>query len=82
MGLDVEAISRATFVTCRNEENCDDTHHFVGSLRKRRDGLKAGCYVKGNGGRCFGFRAGSYTGYSEWRRQLSLLALEVEPEEV
>ena len=82
MGLDIAAISKAKLVACRGDEECDDTHYCVGSYRKRRDGLKSGCYIVGKGGRSFNFRAGSYVGYSEWICQLSLLSLAVEPEEV
>jgi len=82
MGVDIIAISKAKLVTCRGGEECDDSHYGVGSPPSRRDGLKPGCYVVGKGGRSMGFRAGSYAGYSDWKRQLSLLALEVEPEVV
>ena len=82
MGLDIVAISKAVPIQCEGDDSCDETHFTVGSYRKRRDGLKPGCYVKGKGGREFGFRAGSYIGYSDWRKTLCLLALRVPPEEV
>jgi hypothetical protein len=82
MGVDIIAISKAKFVACRGDEECDEKHYGVGSYRKRRDGLKPGCYVVGKGGRSMGFGAGTYAGYNDWKRQLSLLALGVEPEEV
>ena len=82
MGLDVVAISKATRVACRGGEECDETHYGVGSYRKRRDGVKPGCYIVGNGGRSRFVTYVPYAGYSAWRRQLSLLSLGVEPEEV
>jgi hypothetical protein len=83
MGLDIIAISKARLVKCRNnDEVCLETHFSVGAYRKRRDDVKAGCYVVGKKGRSYGFYAGSYFGFGEWKRQLSLLALGVEPEEV
>lgn len=82
MGLDIVAISKAVPIECEGGDACDETHFTVGSYRKRRDDLKPGCYVKGKGGREFGFRAGSYTGYSDWKRELCLLVLGVLPEEV
>ncbi len=82
MGVDVVAISKARAVACQGDEACDETHYGFGSYPKRNDGLKTGCYVVGKGGRSFGFRAGSAAGYNHWRRELSLLAVGVEPEEV
>jgi hypothetical protein len=83
MGLDIIAISKTRLVKCLNDdEECLETHFSVGTYRKRRDGVRAGCYVVGKGGRSYGFTAGSYFGYGEWKRQLSLLALGAEPEEV
>ena len=77
MGLDVVAISKATRVACRGGEECDETHYGVGSYRKRRDGVKPGCYIVGNGGRSRFVTYVPYAGYSAWRRQLSLLSLGV-----
>jgi hypothetical protein len=82
MGVDIIAISKAKLVACRGDEECDDSHYVVGSSPSRRDGLKPGCYIVGKGGGSMGFRAGSYAGYSGWKRQLSLLALGLTPEEV
>jgi hypothetical protein len=82
MGVDIVAVSRAVPIPCKGDDSCDETHFTVGSYPKRRDGLKPGCYVKGKGGREFGFRAGSYIGYSDWRKTLCLLALGVVPQEV
>jgi hypothetical protein len=82
MGVDIIAVSRAVPIPCKGDDACDETHFAVGSYRKRREGLKPGCYVTGKGGRDFGFRAGSYSGYSDWRKTLCLLALGVLPEEV
>ena len=82
MGLDVVAISKATRVACWGDEECDETHYGVGSYRKRRDGVKPGCYIVGNAGRSSFVVGVSYAGYSAWRRQLSLLSLGVEPEAV
>jgi hypothetical protein len=81
MGLDIIAVSKAKQVACIGGDECDDTHWPVGRSVKRRDGLKPGCYVAGRGGRDTGF-AINYNGYNEWRRELSILALGVLPEEV
>src|SRR4051812_20179100 len=82
MGLDIVAVSKVRRIECDGGEECDERHFTVGSYRKGRDDLKPGCYVKGKGGRDFGFRAGTYIGYSDWRTELCLLALGVSPEEV
>jgi hypothetical protein len=43
--------------------------------------MKPGCYVAGRGGKDTGFSI-PYSGYNAWRRELCLMALAVEPEEV
>ena len=82
MGVDIYGISKAKYVACQgDDEDCDETHYTVFAYPKRRDGLKLGCYVIGKGGRSCYVRF-SYGGYDAWIRQLSRLALGVEPEEV
>ena len=81
MGLDVIAVSKAKYLACSGGDECDDTHWPVGRSPKRRDGLKPGCYVAGRGGRDTGFYI-NYSDYNDWRRNLSILALGVPPEEV
>ena len=83
MGLDIVAISKAVPVECHGGDACDETHfQFCPHPNKRREGLNLGCHVVGRGGRSMGFGAGTYAGYDAWRRELCLLALGVEPEEV
>lgn len=55
MGLSIRAISKATPVKCDGGENCPDEHEEIGSFPLRREGLKPGCYVAGEGGRSFYF---------------------------
>ncbi len=82
MGLDIVSISRARRVACRGGEECTDSHLEVSSYQNRKDGLKSGCYVKGKGGRSFGFRACSYFGYYLFRQELSLFFLGVMPQDI
>jgi hypothetical protein len=83
MGLDIIAISKAVPIKCQGGEECDDTHYgFCPEPEKRREGLKPGCHIIGKGGRWMHFRAGSYAGYGNWRRELAVLALGVEPQEI
>ena len=82
MGLDIVAVSKAVPIECKGGDACDETHFTVGYYAKRRDRLKPGCYIKGKGGQEFWFRAGSCSGYSDWKIDLCLLALGVSPEEV
>src|SRR6516164_9643288 len=83
MGLDIMALSKAVYIECDGGDECDETHfEFCPHPDKRREGLKRGCHVVGKGGETIGFRVGSYSGFSFWKRHLSLLCLGVEPEEV
>ena len=81
MGLQVVALSNVKPVACTGGDECDDTHWPVGQSRRRRDGMKPGCYVAGRGGKDTGFSI-PYSGYNAWRRELCLIALAVEPEAV
>lgn len=80
MGVDVWAMSKATLVKC-NEESHSDDHCYIAPYRKRLDGLRSGCYRVGKGGRNLGFRVGSYLDFDQWIRELSIMALGVQPEE-
>ena len=70
---------------CRGDESCDpeciEEHLTIGTPGRGRDAVKMGCYIAGRGGRAFDLDF-SYGGYSTWMRRLSLLALDVEPEDV
>jgi hypothetical protein len=81
MGVDVWAMRKAELVRCRGEESHSDDHCYVAPYRKRLDGLRSGCYKVGKGGRDFGYRVGSYLDFDQWRRELSIMALGVLPEE-
>jgi hypothetical protein len=50
--------------------------------KTRLTGMKHGLYEYTEQSKQHGFRAGSYSGYNWWRRQLCQFALGVEPEEV
>lgn len=83
MGLDVIAFEHATPVLDHlNQTECDE--HYVAyadcfpqSFRGLEDGR---CYELS--GLDFGFRAGSYSGYNEWRDNLAQRALGVSAETV
>lgn len=85
MGLDIVACSRIKFIReVRDDEELtfDDDSIWLGGddFVERQDGLRHGLYdVEGDE---FHFRAGSYSGYNNWRSELSLAALEVAPEVV
>ncbi len=78
MGLYTTAIRKATLVPCELED-CSQPGH-VKVYEGRLDGRATGCYV-GNGPG-LSFSAGSYSGYNNWREQLSQLMLGVKPETV
>jgi hypothetical protein len=84
MGLETFAISKAKWVVRSSTEEDDDGEcpFYVGGGRSQSDGMRPGVYVVGKGGRVFDGYSGTATAYNEWRRQLSLLALGVEPETV
>jgi hypothetical protein len=94
MGLDITAYERLHLVTAKpvgewdtGATNFSDAAYLAGRVtlyvlepfRDRADGLVDGDYDKG--GEEHGFRAGSYGGYNEWRRQLARL-VDVTPEEL
>lgn len=85
MGLDISAYSELTPSTNVLEDDriVGITQSLLDQTEKdfpgRTVGLSAGVFsFRGN----LGFHAGSYGGYGNWRRKLSLLALGVTPEEV
>src|SRR5580692_7205441 len=93
MGLDISAYSKAAGVflgpdeqfTEEQQDELRETDNVVhvystGGFEERLDGLALGFYRLQ--GEVMGFRAGSYSGYNWWRRHLSLMALEEEPEDV
>ncbi len=84
MGLETIAISKAKWLRrhCNEDDDNADFVYFVSPSDRRRDGMKFGVYGVGKGGRVFDGWDGPYSIYNEWRRELSLLALGVEPEEV
>ncbi len=83
MGLDVIAFEHATPVRGHLDQTDCDEHYvadadgFPQSFRGLEDGR---CYEFS--GRDFGFRAGSYSGYNEWRDRLAERALGVSAETV
>jgi hypothetical protein len=83
MGLETIAISKARWVADDGGEDAwpgDPGYRFsVSSTRERLDGWKSGHYVVRKGGRIFNGWDGPYSAYNEWRKELSLLALGVEP---
>jgi hypothetical protein len=81
MGLDIVGFSRAKKVVGRHPvEVCDDDEHYdVGSLRKRLDGEKTGCYLKT--GRSFYFGL-PYAVFGSWRDELCRVVLGVPADEV
>lgn len=81
MGLQIIAVSKAKWVSCSGGDECGDAHWPVGRSKKRRDGLKSGCYVTGRGGRDMGFSI-SWNGYGVWIEELSKLVLGIPKEEV
>jgi hypothetical protein len=87
MGIGITGISKAELVRCSGEyiegeyDVCLEEHFTVDAPFRRRNGVKSGCYIVGQGGRTFDLDFG-YAAYSGWVRRLSLMALGVEPEEV
>jgi hypothetical protein len=84
LGLDITAYEQVHLTEPHEHEDAcwDQGHirvytdfgHSLGSLLPER------CYT--TDGKAIGFRAGSYSGYNEWRAWLSRTALGVEPEVV
>lgn len=97
MGLDCTAYESVSLVGdehkptsegyCEAEEN---GHYHLFITEGQQDdwpysirGLEVGrCYLADEGSETFGFRAGSYGGYNQFREQLSLHALGVTPQQV
>lgn len=78
MGLDVTALSKAKRVgEIDSDEDAIAAYNANGF--KRMDGVSEGRY---RGKREFGFHAGSYGGYNNWREWLSKKFLSVNPQEV
>jgi hypothetical protein len=93
MGLDIGAYSKvasnflgpAEQFTDEQREQMYEDGKIVRVLtatgfEERIDGYAEGFYRRK--GKSKGFRAGSYSGYNWWRRHLSLMALDTEPEDV
>ncbi len=78
MGLDIVAFEHATLVSSCDPNSAEHEDHIVawtdeGMARSLR-GLQPGrCYA--GSGQQVAFRAGSYTTYNEWRRELAKRAL-------
>jgi hypothetical protein len=88
MGLDITAYSKLTYHSKDKGED-ELLGGFVriypqpgAHLNVRLDDRKPGVYKEERGSRRFGFRAGSYTGYGEWRELLCQYVHEVKIEEV
>ncbi|MBV6343136.1 hypothetical protein [Candidatus Magnetobacterium casense] len=84
MGLDITYYRDCKRVGENKEcEDWERGHHHVYSpysgMEIRLDGAVPGCYV---GTECGSFRAGSYSGYNEWRSELCHRALSSSPNEV
>ena len=80
MGLDISAYSRLIPAT----ESEDGIRVFAAdpAFMPRLDGRAEGCYARTPETEELRFRAGSYSGYSDWRRELSRLIQGREPEAV
>lgn len=80
MSLEVSAFSRVTPMGCRPDATCPDSHWWIEpppGFPRSLDGLRKGCYRVS--GKQHSFFVG-YSGYDDWRRDLSLMAHGVEPE--
>ena len=78
MRLDITANSKIASVACDRWDACWQEHsrlHANDHFAARADGITEGCYVVN--GETLSFRAGSYSGYNEWRSTLCLLVLGV-----
>lgn len=77
MGLDISVFGNLKRVPEVCDERDDVRHLYSNDFPDQADAVVAGSY------RCkklMSFRAGSYSGYGEWRRQLSVLMLNLQPE--
>lgn len=70
MGLDITAYSHAKKVNGEFDDNKHTNVYIIDAFRKQADGLKEGCYEISEYG-VERFRAGSYSGYNEWRDWLA-----------
>jgi hypothetical protein len=93
MGLDITAYKKAVLVeplSLKQRREAQDAHPLDAShehtflyqdgFEKQRDGFKDGFYKVE--GKDFRFRAGSYSGYNAWRRQLCEMVCGKEPSDV
>jgi hypothetical protein len=78
MGLDITAFSYAE--RTKEDESNDKIYHAMSANDiDRLDGWREGFY---EGRVYFNFRAGSYSGYNEWRSWLSWSILDVSPDKI
>ena len=85
MGLDISYYQNLQFDSPDSDD--DDDKYETGLIHlymvqggvDRSDGLQTGWYKGERGGN---FRAGSYSGYNEWRNQLSLCMLNLSAEKI
>ena len=78
MGLDIVAFGKLRQV----DEETKGSHHVfdMPEWSGRIGGLQPGYYMPVDPSQEIHFRAGSYSSYGHWRRQLCLMALQVDPE--
>lgn len=84
MGLDICAYEKAELTPPHKfGDDCDEAGHVyayvLGGHERSLRGLEAGRCYEVSGGDTLEFRAGSYSGYNEWRAWLSQQALGVTP---
>jgi hypothetical protein len=87
MGLDITAYSKCEFHGKRGPEdywanNMVRVYQQHGHHAERLDGKEVGFYKRLPGSEEHAFRAGSYSGYNEWRATLCRFVHEVSPERV
>lgn len=93
MGLDITAYSKLEYIETMNTEAWENKYwmhrnempyrtahatHWIPALAERAEGIVEDGVYKVNGER-FDFRAGSYSGYNDWREWLSVTMLGVTP---
>ncbi len=82
MGLDISVYTNVSYVSPQPQnEECNSFINLYPHpyFDEQADGLKGGWYEAEE---VFSFRAGSYSGYNEWREQLCRMALNVDPEDI
>ena len=85
MGLDISAYSNVELKRDASDPNYDGYDDGLHRLyintetQLRHDGMTDGWY---SAEREFDFRAGSYSGYNEWRRELTRLVYRKEPKQI